>query len=189
MASDASSWERSVQERLSVRDSRALAEVYGTFSSLVFGVALRVTGDRHAAEDVTQAVFARLWQGPTYFDAARGRLGPWLATVSHHAAVDWIRRERAARQSDPGRDTVEEWASGTEDTVASMLMAERVQNALEHLPEQERVPIRLAYFGGLTYRQVARELDVPEGTIKSRIRSGLRHLAERMGSEAVAHAT
>jgi RNA polymerase sigma-70 factor (ECF subfamily) len=170
-----------------VGDLDALAELYDQFGSVVFGVALRVTTDRHAAEDITQAVFLDLWRCPERFDPNRGPLRPWLATVAHHRGVDWMRREQAARRRDldDGRGRLLEAMPDIGETVEAVLMAERVREAVAALPEEERVPIRLAYFGDRTYRQVAVDLDIPEGTIKSRIRSGLWRMAKALHSEVV----
>jgi RNA polymerase sigma-70 factor (ECF subfamily) len=182
--------ERRLFERLVARDLPALAEMYDEFSSVVFGIALRVTSDRQAAEDITQMVFFDLWSRPTRFDPDRGSLRPWLITVAHHQGVDWVRREQASRRRD--REESYRWpdsAPDMEELVGAVLTAERVREALSELPLKERTPIRLAYFGGRTYRQVADELQIPEGTIKSRIRSGLRHMADSMHGEVVAQAT
>ena len=93
--------ERRLHQRLLSRDMAALAEAYDQYGAIVFGVALRVTTDRHAAEDVTQETLLDLWRRPERFDPDRGALRPWLATIAHNRSVDWIRREQAAR----GRDS------------------------------------------------------------------------------------
>jgi RNA polymerase sigma factor (sigma-70 family) len=181
--------ERALYERLVARDVVALAGVYDQFSPVVFGVALRVTGDRAAAEDVTQGVFLELWRRPERFDPERGCLRPWLAALAHHRGVDWVRREEASRRRERREAQLGlDGAPGIDETVEAILTAEHVRLALAALPEQQRTPIRLAYFEGRTYRQVAEELAVPEGTIKSRIQSGLRHMASTMHSEVVGQA-
>jgi RNA polymerase sigma factor (sigma-70 family) len=163
-----------------------LAEIYDRFASTVFGVALRVTNDRQAAEDVTQDVLLELWRRPERFDPERGGLRPWLATIAHHRSVDWIRRRQAASARD--RAHVERSLVGhvpsVDDDVQDRMTAERVRVAVAALPEAERTAIQLAYFSGRTYRQVADDLDAPEGTIRSRIRSGMRHLSLSMYGEA-----
>lgn len=182
--------ERRLYARLVAQELLALAEVYDEFSPVVFGIALRVTSDRQAAEDITQTVFFDLWCRPQRFDPDRGSLRPWLTTVAHHQGVDWVRREQAARKRDRNDNRgTPDLTPDMEEIVGAVLVAERVREALAELPAKERTPIRLAYFGGRTYRQVAEELSIPEGTIKSRIRSGLRHMADTMHSEVVAQAT
>jgi RNA polymerase sigma-70 factor (ECF subfamily) len=125
-----------------------------------------------------------LWHRPQRFDPGRGGLRPWLATIAHNRSVDWIRHERAARGRDLRNDRLMmEPVPDIGDDIQATMTAERVQRALSDLPECERRAIRLAFFGGLSYRQVAEDLDIPEGTIKSRIRSGLHHLSHTMYAE------
>jgi RNA polymerase sigma factor (sigma-70 family) len=164
----------------------ALAEVYDRFASTVFGVALRVTNDLKAAEDVTQDVLLDLWRRPGRFDPERGGLRPWLATIAHNRSVDWIRQNQAARSRDRAcleRSLLGEVPDADCDVEARMT-AEQVRAAVAALPEVERLPIEMAYFSGRTYRQVAVDLGAPEGTITSRIRSGLRHLSLAVYGEA-----
>src|SRR5215471_2717941 len=91
-------WELDVRDRLVAGDDAALGEVYDQFSSLVYGLALRVIGDARAAEDVSQDVFVWLWERPTAFDPERGSLRSWLGTLTHRRAVDYVRREEARRR-------------------------------------------------------------------------------------------
>jgi RNA polymerase sigma-70 factor (ECF subfamily) len=175
--------DRTLHQRLMAHDGPALAELYDQFSPTVFGVALRVTSDRSAAEDVTQLVFLDMWRQPERFDPERGSLRPWLATVAHHRSIDWLRQQQATRLRDEA-NTEMVAPPDIEEAVEAVLIAERVRAALSKLPEHERTPIRLAYFSSRTYREVAGDLEVPEGTVKSRIRSGLRHMAISLHAEA-----
>jgi RNA polymerase sigma factor (sigma-70 family) len=176
--------EHALHRRLLTGDVTALAEAYDSFAAVVYSVALRVTGDRQAAEDVTQDTLLELWRRPHRYDPGRGPLRPWLATIAHNRSVDWIRREHAARGRDLRNDRV---MSGhvpdIGDDVQASMTAQRVQRALSRLPETEGKAIRLAFFGGLSYRQVAEDLHIPEGTVKSRIRSGLNHLSHTLHAE------
>jgi RNA polymerase sigma factor (sigma-70 family) len=182
---DASMSEDGLLHRLLLdRDITSMAEIYDQFAPGVFAVALRVTTDRQAAEDVTQETLLDLWRRPERFDPARGCLRPWLATIAHNRSIDWIRHERAARARDL-RDLalLHEQVPDIGDGVETVMTAERVRLALSTLPEHERTPIRLAFYGDKSYQQVAEVLQVAEGTIKARIRSGLRHLARTMNAE------
>lgn len=175
-----------LHRRVLGRSDEALAEIYRRHSAVVFNIALRVTGNRSAAEEVIQAVFLEVWHRPERFDPARGSLRPWLGTLTHHRSVDWVRQEAARRTREQrSAGAADDHVPGVEDTVTAAIGAERVRRALDQLSEHERTPICLAYFGGRTYRQVADDLGIAEGTIKSRIRAGLQHLATALRSETV----
>ncbi len=175
-----SSWERGIKERLVARDADALTELYDQFGSYVFGLAARVIGDRRAAEDVTQDVFLWLWEHPQVFEPARGRLRTFLGTLSHRRAIDHVRREEARRRRSR-RDAMTVLPVPDVDELAMALVtAEQVRAEVERLPAEQRQAIELAYFGGRTYREVADELGIPEGTAKSRMRLGLRRIADAL---------
>jgi RNA polymerase sigma-70 factor (ECF subfamily) len=155
----------------------ALAEVYRRHAGGAFGLALRITGDRALAEEVVQEVFLRLWNEPERFDPARGSLRSFLLANTHGRSVDLVRAEtarRAREQRDAQRTP--EVGYDLEREVWDLTLASHVRDALESLSDAERAAIELAYFGGHTYREVAVLLDVPEGTVKSRIRAGLGRL-------------
>jgi RNA polymerase sigma-70 factor, ECF subfamily len=187
---DALDWERRLHRRLVDGERSAFADLYDQFAGVVFGVAMRVTGNRQPAEDVSQAVFLEVWQHPERFDPARGSWRAWLATLAHHGGVDWVRREEAGRRRDEAQgDPNFEHVPDVGEALESVLIAEQVRTVLARLPDDERTPIRLAYFGGRTYRQVAHDLALPEGTVKSRVRSGLHRMAQALHSEVVGQAT
>lgn len=158
-------------------DERALAETYRRHGRAVYGLARRVLVDPAEAEDVTQEVFLHLWRNPARFDPARGALRTYLLTQAHARAVDVVRSRtaRVRRETDDARKTANA-SYDIEREVWDLALAERVAEALETLPAEERAAIDLAYFGGHTYREVARMLAAPEGTVKSRIRNGLRKM-------------
>jgi RNA polymerase sigma-70 factor, ECF subfamily len=155
----------------------ALAEAYRRHAGAVYGLARRLLNDVRLAEEVVQEVFLRLWNNPDRFDPARGSLRSYLLAHAHGRAVDLLRSEGARRQREE-RDARQAAEAGydLEHEVWDLTTAERVRSALESLPDGERDAIQLAYFGGLTYREVADRLGQPEGTVKSRIRSGLKRL-------------
>jgi len=170
-------------ERLLAGDHGALGELYDVFAPVVFGLALRVTRDQAAAEDVCQEVFVSLWERPDRFDPERGTLRGWLCTLAHRRAVDWVRRAEARRRraaSGPDRSAVP-----PPDPSAHYVAAEQrrtVARALERLPADQRHVVELTYFDGLTFRQAAERLGIPEGTAKSRIRLALAHLSRDLGA-------
>jgi RNA polymerase sigma factor (sigma-70 family) len=178
-----SGWEREVRARLVSGEDSALGEVYDQYASFVYGLALRVIGDPRAAEDVSQDVFVCLWERPAAFDPDRGSLRTWLGTLAHRRAVDYVRREEARRrraERDAGHAVT---APDVEELATALVAAERVRAALDLLPSDQRRAIQLAYFGGKTYRQVAVVLGIPEGTAKSRLRLGLRRIAEALEAQ------
>ncbi len=155
----------------------ALAEVYRRHGGAVFGLAKRVMGNATEAEDVTQEVFLRLWNQPDRFDAARGSLRSFLLAQSHGRAVDAIRSSNSRRQRE-AREAFDT-ARGSYDIqheVWDLAVADQVSTAMGTLPDEERRAIELAYFDGRTYREVAQLLGQPEGTVKSRIRNGMRRM-------------
>jgi RNA polymerase sigma factor (sigma-70 family) len=181
-----SQWERTTRDRLIAGEEGALNEIYDQFSSFVYGLALRVIGDARAAEDVSQDVFVTVWERPGAFDPDRGSLRTWLGTLAHRRAVDHVRREEARRRraiKDAARPVS---TPDVEEMALALVTAERVRSALDTLSDEQRRAIHLAYFGGKTYRQVAEVLGIPEGTAKSRLRLGLRRIADVLETETVA---
>lgn len=168
--------------------TEALAEVYRRHAGAVFGLARRVIGSDALAEEVVQEVFLHLWRGPDRFDAERGTLRSYLLAQSHGRAVDMLRSEVARRHREEREARLRaESGYDLEREVGDLAVADRVRKAVALLPEQERRAIELAYFGGLTYRDAARRLGEPEGTVKSRIRAGMRRMRTvlyRVGAES-----
>ena len=155
----------------------ALAEAYRRHGGAVFGLAKRVLHNATEAEDVTQEVFLRLWNEPDRFDPARGSLRSFLLAQAHGRAVDAV-RSSSSRRARETRDALRtaEAPYDMQREVWDLAVADQVSQAMGELPEEERRAIELAYFDGCTYREVAQLLDQPEGTIKSRIRNGMRRM-------------
>jgi RNA polymerase sigma-70 factor, ECF subfamily len=155
----------------------ALAEAYRRHGGAVFALSRRLTGERALAEEVVQEVFLRLWNEPDRFDPERGSLRSYLLAHAHGRSVDLIRAETSRRNREE-RDARMTAESGydLEREVWDLALGDQVRDALGSLSDGERAAIELAYFGGHTYREVARLLDEPEGTVKSRIRAGLGRL-------------
>jgi RNA polymerase sigma factor (sigma-70 family) len=175
-----------LREQLAGGYEQALAEAYDAHAPAVYGLALRITNDQGVAEDIAQEVFVELWRRPERYDPERTRLRSWLCMIARRRAIDWLRRRGtqdhyAPMLAEPAVTT------GVEDDVVTASVAKQVRAAVEELPPQHRQVIVLAYYNGLTYREVAKVLDIPEGTAKSRLRSGLRRIAETLDAAGFDH--
>lgn len=167
------------------RDVGAFEELYRRHGGAVFGLARRVLRRDDLAEDVTQDVFVRLWNQPSRFDPTRGGLRSFLQREAHSRSIERVRSEEARIQRERRANPVEPQVSTLESEVMASIRSDDVRHALDALDPPVRSAIVLAYYGGLSYRQVAERLGEPEGTVKSRIRAGLARLAELLsdGSE------
>jgi RNA polymerase sigma-70 factor, ECF subfamily len=177
-------------ERLVQQDVRALDTLYGRYSRPVFSLSLKIIGDREVVEEVVQEVFLRLWTRAASFDPARGKLLSWLLTITHHRSVDELRRRRSQPEMDGLQEqiaTTEEPASDPSETYAHIEDREVVQRALAQLPEAQRKPIEMAYYGGLTQVEIAESLKEPLGTIKTRMRLGMQKLRGLLAEHSPAH--
>ncbi len=171
---------------VALANQHALEEIYARHGSAAFGLAARVTGDRSVAEDVVQEVLLALWRRPDRFDAARGSLRSLVLAMVHGRAVDVVRAREARRRREM-RDavTTQPLSVDVGRHAWDFIVRDQVAGALATLDELERRPIELAYFDRRTYKEVAELLDIPEGTIKSRIRSGLAHLRVTLSDHGV----
>jgi RNA polymerase sigma-70 factor (ECF subfamily) len=163
------------------RRPAAVEILWRRHGSAVLGVARRVTGSTATAEEVLQEVFLRLWRAPERFDPTRGALRSFLLMEANGRAIDAVRSDVARR----GLEHRTRPAAVTDaDPVAAQVwdtaMADHLRDALDTLSDGEREAIELAYYGHHPYKEVAVILGVPEGTVKSRIRSGLSRLRDRL---------
>ena len=171
--------------RLAAGDDHALAEIFDRLAPVVYGAALRVLGEDSAAQDVVQDVFVELWGHPNRYDPAAGSLRTYLIVLARHRAVDVVRSElrRIARQQRHYRLSPEQPHLSVSEEVTAAEAASVVRAAVRQLPEAQRRVVELAYFQGLTCREVARAADIPEGTAKSRLRLALAKLETALDRE------
>ena len=165
---------------------QALAEVYRRHAGAVYALASRILRDASLAEEVVQEVFLRLWARPENFDPERGRLRSFLLTQAHGRAVDAVRADVSRRRRE--EHTALEPAAGGNDVDVEVwreVVAGRIRTVLSGLPDNQRKALELAYFAGQTCREVATTLGEPEGTVKSRIRAGLRRMRAELDSAGI----
>lgn len=169
--------------RMAARDQDAFAELYCRYSSRVFGLALKVLGDRTEAEDVVQEVLWEVWGRAGQYSAALGSVQTWVLMMTRSRAIDALRRgksqERLAKQAAEDARTIQSEAGGRAGEDGT---SRKLRGALEELPEEQRTVISMAFLRGCTREEIAEALQIPVGTVKTRIRLGVRRLAELSAS-------
>ena len=169
-------------------DPRAFALVYDRHCGAAFGLAYRMVGTRGLAEDVVQEAFLALWRGAARYDGARGSVRSWVLGIVHNRAIDALRRtlvHERRRASDEGLERTLQADERTETEAARNDDARFVRAAMDTLPPDQRRVVELAYFSGYTHTEIADVIDVPLGTVKGRMRLGLRKLRDELSREGV----
>ena len=169
---------------IAARDEAALAQFYDRYRVIVFGLLMRILNNREEAEDVLQEVFLQVWRKAGDFDENRGRPFTWLVTLGRSRAIDRLRtlasRERVAVAG--AREVVEQISDAAADAFKSEQRG-LVNSALAQLPDEQKRPLMLAYFDGLTQSEIAARLGAPLGTVKTRMRTGLMRLRELLAGK------
>jgi len=167
-------------------DEAAFAALYDATSRRLFGLVLRIVRDHAMSEEVTQEVYLDVWRHSARFDAQRGSAMSWLMTIAHRTAVDRVRASEASRRRDDAHAATQQDVEfdTTAESAQASLEAQRVRRALTTLTDAQRSAVELAYLGGYTHTEVARLLDLPLGTAKTRIRDGLIRLRDTLGVPA-----
>jgi RNA polymerase sigma-70 factor (ECF subfamily) len=169
---------------IAARDEVALAQLYDRYRAILFGLLMRILNNREEAEDVLQEVFMQVWRKAEDFDENRGRPFTWLVTLARSRGIDRLRtlaaRERVAEAG--AREPSEEISDAVTDAFKSEQRG-LVNDALAKLPDEQKRPIMLAYFEGLTQSEIATSLGAPLGTVKTRMRSGMIRLRELLAGQ------
>jgi RNA polymerase sigma-70 factor, ECF subfamily len=170
-------------------DARAFEVVYERHSAAAFSLAYRMMGTRSGAEDVTQDAFLSMWRSGARYDRTRGSVRTWVLGIVHHRAIDALRRATVHDRRRSGDEGIEERFEARERTDVEAARREEagaVRGALSSLPADQSQVIELAYFGGFTHTEIADMLDAPVGTIKGRMRLGLKKMRAQLGEGQVA---
>ncbi|HEX8221937.1 MAG TPA: sigma-70 family RNA polymerase sigma factor [Chloroflexia bacterium] len=168
--------------RIAAGDARALEALYDRYVRQCFGLALRMVGDPGLAEEVVQEVFLKLWSRPDSYSPQKGAFVSWLLSLVHHRAVDELRkrsRTEVALDNDQPLSVINTRPDPQPDPSEQVWVMEQqrvVRQALGELPENQRLVLELAYFGGLSQSQIAERTSQPLGTVKTRMRMGLQNL-------------
>jgi RNA polymerase sigma-70 factor (ECF subfamily) len=178
--------ERELMQRLIAGDEDALRALYGRFGSPVYTLGLRMLGSFQEAEELTQDVFVAAWRKGAHFDASRGRLSTWLMAIGHNLAIDRLRHRSGAAR--PSLVLVEEMPDPPVSHEDELLDRETARRALAALSAQDQELLSLAYFRGMTAREIAEAQGIPLGTVKTRVRSALMRLRKNEADQAAAAA-
>ncbi len=170
---------------IAAKDDDALGQLYDRYRLILFGVLMRILNNREEAEDVLQEVFLQVWRRAADYDQNRGRPFTWLVTLARSRGIDRLRglasRERVAMAG--ANEASEEVSDAASDAIQSERVGV-VNSALADLPEDQRQPLMLAYFDGLTQSEIATKLGVPLGTVKTRMRTAMIKLREAFGKSS-----
>lgn len=176
--------DRELIRRMASKDSTALDGFYTRYNRLAFTLVFRIVGIREDAEDVLVDVFWQVWQQASRYDSSRGKPVAWLLTIARTRAIDCL---RSSGRRNAGSEAVETAqanpaisSSSETDTFVLADTRQAVRDALQTLPEQQRVPLEMAYFQGMSHTEIAAALGQPLGTVKDRVRNGMMHLRKRL---------
>jgi RNA polymerase sigma-70 factor (ECF subfamily) len=173
--------DKELLRRMSLGDEKALEELMGHWSRPVFSLALRIVGNQVAAEEVVQDVFYKAWKNAKVFEDQRGAFSSWILTMTHHSAIDSLRRARSrGSQVTTTLDTQDPIVAGSfvaPKTGITEWQRMKLEQAMQSLPEKQKKVVEMAYFEGLTREEMASILKEPVGTVKTRLRDAIMKLS------------
>lgn len=169
-------------QRMASKDASALDSFYARYNRLAFSLVFRIVGNRPDAEDVLADVFWQVWLQSSRYDSSRGKPVAWLLTIARSRAIDSLRSSSRQHMKTENFDSQRDPSPGTPEPDLFVMADTRkaVQDALQTLPEQQRIPLEMAYFQGMSHTEIAAALGQPLGTVKDRIRTGMTHLRKRL---------
>jgi RNA polymerase sigma-70 factor, ECF subfamily len=161
----------------------ALSEIHARYTGLVFSIALKILNDQASAEEIAQQVFTKVWRHAQDYRVERGKFSTWVGTITHHQCVDELRR-RARTITDSGSwESLDQFADN-DDSARDIFEQAWIRKALQQIPTQERIVIELAFWGGMTHQEIALHCHSPLGTVKTRLRLGMRRLKSLLQESA-----
>ena len=170
-------------ERMARGDAESVAELYDRHGRLIYSLALRILRDQGDAEDIVQEVFSQAWRQASRYQASRGNVIAWLLNLTRSRAIDRLRSRRSRPESIADETLaldLPDQAAPVDEQLALSGRAERIRSAVGELSLMQRVAIELAFYEGLTHAEIAERLELPLGTVKTRIRQGLLKLKDRL---------
>ncbi len=177
--------------RIQAGDQSGLAALYDSRASLIYSIVLNIVRSAEDAEEVTQAVFLRIWEKAQSFDPARGSVLVWIVTIARRLAIDRTRSKHHRSQknmveleSGIGHETAQSGFGKESEQLRLGILVERALKQLESLNSEHREVIELAYYGGLSHSEIAEQIAKPLGTVKSRLRAAIAHLRDLMGADS-----
>ena len=163
----------SLLEAVRARDQRAMSAIYDRYSGMIFSVALQILKCPSEAEDIMQELLIQVWRDPIHLNPTQGSLGIWLAVVARIRAIDALRKRRP---TEPIEDVALAGGPDVAKEAEHNVLLQRVRSSMKGLPQSQREALEMTFFGGLTQSEIAAETGHPLGTIKTRVRLGLRSL-------------
>jgi len=176
-----------LMKRIKARDEEALAELYDLYNRLLYGMIISIVKKREEAEDVLQEVFIKIWESASTFDEERGNVYSWLVTLARNKAIDRIRSKdyKTQKKASQDVDAPEFFLKGDKfDPLETTIFSDRtelVKRALDKIPESQSEVLKIAYYRGLTQREISEQLEIPLGTVKTRMRQGMIKLKDILG--------
>mgnify|MGYP003118758172 CR=1 FL=1 len=183
--------DRELMARIKARDTAALSELYDNYHRLLFGLILSILKKREESEDILQEVFTTIWEKAEQFDTERGTVYTWIVSLTRNKSIDRLRSKVYKEQKKQSvslndEDVFHPLYSEETDPLENTILtdrAKRLHNALTEISAKQRKVLQVAYFNGMSQREIADEFDIPLGTVKTRMRDGMMKLREILGKE------
>lgn len=167
-------------DKIVSRDTNSLETLYDRYESLLYSFIYKITQDKQSSEEVLQDVFMKIWNQKAQFDSSKGKMSTWLITISRNLAIDYIRKRKTTPyEYDEERDNIK-----TDNIPESELItkeeAEQIKGCIDELDAKQQAIVYLFYFKGFNHKEISNTLEIPLGTVKSRLRLSIQHLKHKL---------